>query len=70
MWLKTQSRTLTNFAWQAGYGAFSVGPGSPAALNGYIDAQEQHHRTRTFQQEYRILLKRYGVDYDERYVWG
>jgi putative transposase len=70
MWLKTQSRTLTNFAWQAGYGAFSVGPGSLAALNGYIDAQEEHHRTRTFQQEYRILLKRYGVDYDERYVWG
>jgi putative transposase len=69
-WLKTQSTALTGFAWQGGYGAFSIGPASLEALTRYIDTQEEHHRTRTFQQEYRKLLERYGVDYDERYIWG
>ena len=69
-WLKTQSTALTGFAWQRGYGAFSIGPASLEALTRYIDTQEEHHRTRTFQQEYRKLLERYGVDYDERYVWS
>jgi putative transposase len=68
-WLKTQSPTLAGFAWQRGYGAFSVGPSDLEALRGYIDTQEEHHRTRTFQEEYRAFLKRYGVDYDERYIW-
>ena len=53
-----------------GYGAFSIGPASLEALTRYIDTQEEHHRTRTFQQEYRKLLERYGVDYDEQYVLG
>jgi hypothetical protein len=44
--------------------------GESRGLNRYIGAQEEHHRSRTFQQEHRILLKRYGVDYDERYIWG
>ncbi|HTB85521.1 MAG TPA: hypothetical protein VK742_17875 [Candidatus Sulfotelmatobacter sp.] len=35
----------------------------------YIDTQKEHHRTRTFQDEYRAFLKKYGIDYDERYVW-
>ncbi len=48
----------------------SIGPASHEALTRYIDTQEEHHRTRTFQQEYRKLLERYGVDYDEQYVWG
>jgi putative transposase len=69
-WLKAQSPALTGFAWQAGYGAFSIGPASLKALERYIDTQEEHHRTRTFQQEYREFLERYGVDYDERYVWS
>jgi putative transposase len=68
-WLKTQSPGLTHFAWQNGYGAFSVGPTDPEALRRYIDTQEEHHRSRTFQEEYRAFLKRYGVEFDERYVW-
>ena len=68
-WLKTQSPTLARFAWQRGYGAFSVGPSDLEALRNYIDTQEEHHRTHTFQEEYRAFLKRYGVEFDERYVW-
>ena len=69
-WLKTQSPALRGFAWQGGYDAFSIGPTSVEGLKRYIDRQEEHHRTRTFQQEYRKFLERYGVDYDERYVWS
>jgi putative transposase len=68
-WLKTQSPALASFAWQRGYGAFSVGPSDLNALLHYIDTQEEHHRTRTFQDEYRAFLKKYGIEYDERYVW-
>ena len=68
-WLKTQSPSLSQFSWQRGYGAFSVGPSDLEALRTYINDQEQHHRTRTFQEEYRAFLHRYGVEYDERYVW-
>lgn len=68
-WLKTQSPALAAFAWQRGYGAFSVGPSDLNALLHYIDTQEEHHKTRTFQGEYRAFLKKYGIEYDERYVW-
>jgi REP element-mobilizing transposase RayT len=68
-WLKTQSPDLSNFAWQRGYGAFSVGPSDLDALRRYIDQQEEHHRTKTFQEEYRRFLAKYGIDHDERYVW-
>ena len=51
------------------YGAFSVGPADLEALRQYIETQEEHHRTRTFQEEYRAFLKRYEVEFDERYVW-
>jgi putative transposase len=68
-WLKTQSPALAAFAWQRGYGAFSVGPSDLNTLLHYIDTQEEHHKTRTFQDEYRAFLKKYGIEYDERYVW-
>ena len=68
-WLKTQSPALATFAWQRGYGAFSVRPSDLDALRHYIDTQEEHHRTRTFQEEYRAFLTKYGIEYDERYVW-
>jgi putative transposase len=68
-WLKTRSSPLAQFAWQRGYGAFSVGLADLAALQMYIDNQEEHHRSRTFQEEYVAFLKKYGVEYDERYVW-
>ena len=68
-WLKTQSSKLTSFAWQRGYGAFSVSPSDLHALNQYIDNQEEHHRTKTFQEEYRAFLKKYDLEFDECYVW-
>ena len=68
-WLKLQSPTLANFAWQRGYGAFSLAPTGLNALIDYIDNQAEHHRTKTFQDEYRVTLSDHGVDYDERYVW-
>ncbi len=68
-WLKAQSSGWTHFAWQNGYGAFSVSPSDLDVLTNYIDSQEEHHRTRTFQEEYRAFLKRYGVEFDERYLW-
>ena len=49
--------------------AFSVGPDDLEALVAYIDNQEDHHKVRTFQEEYLAFLKKYGVQYDERYVW-
>jgi len=68
-WLKTQSPGLKDFAWQRGYGVFSVRPSDLDALLHYIDTQEEHHRTRTFQDEYRAFLTEYCIPYDERYVW-
>ena len=68
-WLKIQSPALASFAWQRGYGAFSVGPSDLNALLHYIDTQEEHHRVRTFQDECREFLTKNGIEYDERYVW-
>jgi REP element-mobilizing transposase RayT len=68
-WVKTQDAALHDFAWQHGYGVFSVGMSQKEPLLHYIDNQEEHHRTRTFQDEYRTFLTKYGIDYDERYVW-
>ena len=68
-WIKTQATGLNEFHWQRGYGAFSIGRSQLPALIHYIDAQPEHHRTKTFQEEYRTLLQRYAIAFDERYVW-
>ena len=68
-WLKTQAPELTAFSWQRGYGCFSVSRTDLDSLCAYIDRQEEHHRTGTFQEEFRMFLKKYGVEYDEAYVW-
>jgi putative transposase len=60
---------VPNFAWQEGYGAFTVGGNDYSDLIRYIRGQEEHHRVRTFQEEYREFLTRYGVEFDERYLW-
>ena len=57
------------FAWQGGYGGFSVGASQIDAVGDYIRDQPQHHAKRTFQEEFRELLKRYNVIFDEAYVW-
>jgi len=67
-WLKTQSTALGGFSWQGGYGAFSVGPSDLPALRHYLETQEQHHQKHSFQDELRALLKKYGVEHDERYM--
>lgn len=68
-WLKEQSPALAKFSWQRGYGAFSIGPKDLETVTTYIDGQEEHHRTRTFQDEYRQFLRQYRIEFDERYVW-
>lgn len=68
-WLKSQSQELSKFAWQRGYGAFSVGPAVLEALVRYIDGQEAHHRKRDFEEEFRAFLKKYGVKFGEQYLW-
>ncbi|QMV18065.1 IS200/IS605 family transposase [Granulicella sp. 5B5] len=68
-WLKSQSPKLTKFAWQRGYGAFSVGPSDLNALIHYIDTQESHHKKQTFQDEFRAFLGKYRMEFDERYLW-
>ena len=68
-WVKTKKRELQKFALQNGYGIFSVSQSSVDTVKRYIETQEGHHRKRTFQDEYRIFLKKYEVPYDERYVW-
>ncbi len=69
VWAKTCRGLLGKFQWQAGYGAFSVSPSQVEEVRQYIRGQEEHHRVRTFQEEYLELLKRHQVPYDERYLW-
>jgi putative transposase len=68
-WIKTKGARYRDFYWQNGYGAFSIGQSGVPALKRYIANQKEHHRVKTFQEEYREFLKRYEMEYDERYVW-
>ncbi len=68
-WMKTQDESLKNFYWQDGYGAFSVNPSEVDTVIAYIENQHDHHSKKNFQEEYRVFLEKYKVDYDERYVW-
>ena len=68
-WIKTVDTRYRGFTWQRGYGAFSVSPSQLESVLHYINKQQEHHRMRTFQEEYRELLRKHGVDFDERYVW-
>jgi len=68
-WIKTKGSVYQNFYWQDGYGAFSVNPTEVDTAIAYIENQLEHHKTKTFQEEFRAFLKKYNVEYDERYVW-
>ncbi len=68
-WIKALDARYRGFFWQRGYGAFSVSLSQLDTVLDYVKAQQQHHRTRTFQEEYRELLRKHGIDFDERYVW-
>jgi putative transposase len=68
-WIKTKGEAYKEFYWQDGYGAFSVNPSEIEMVTIYIKNQKDHHSKKTFQDEYRAFLKKYCVEYDERYVW-
>ena len=68
-WIKTQGPGFAHFAWQSGYGAFAVSESNVEAVREYIANQREHHRQKTFQEEYRLFLERHRIAYDERYVW-
>jgi REP element-mobilizing transposase RayT len=69
LWLKTKGPGLSSFAWQSGYGIFSIGYSQIESVRSYIARQEEHHRQVSFQDEFRQFLKRYEIKFDERYVW-
>ena len=68
-WIKTKSPSLADFHWQNGYGAFSISPGHIDQRIACIVNQEEHHKTEPFQEEYLRLLAKYGLEWDERYMW-
>jgi REP element-mobilizing transposase RayT len=68
-WVHETFGDRPGFAWQAGYAAFAVSGSVVEQVVRYIANQEEHHRTRTFQDEYRDFLRRHGIEWDERYVW-
>lgn len=69
-WIKDTFGDLRGFEWQDGYGAFTVSKSQLASAIEYVVNQREHHRTRTFQEEYRALLALHEIEFDERYVWG
>jgi putative transposase len=68
-WIKTKGAQYKDFYWQLGYGAFSVNPSDIGKVVDYIANQHVHHQKMTFQQEFRRFLNKYGIEFDERYVW-
>ena len=69
-WIKTKDKHYSDFYWQDGYGIFSVNPSETDIVVSYIENQKEHHKKITFKDEFRAFLKKYKVDYDERYVWN
>jgi REP element-mobilizing transposase RayT len=69
-WMHDEFPELRGFAWQDGYGAFTVSKSNLPEVTRYIRNQREHHRKRTFQEEYLEFLQRHGIEYDERYLWG
>lgn len=68
-WIKQQDKQFNQFYWQEGYGAFSVGQTQDDLVIEYIKKQKEHHKINDYKTEFRGFLKKYKIDYDERYVW-
>ncbi|HKJ40794.1 MAG TPA: IS200/IS605 family transposase [Sunxiuqinia sp.] len=68
-WIKTKGNIYQKFYWQKGYGAFSVNPTETDVVKDYILHQKEHHRAKTYQEEYLAFLIKYRVEFDERYLW-
>ena len=69
-WIHQEFPGLKGFAWQDGYAAFTVSKSNLPEVIRYIESQREHHHQKSFQEEYLDFLKRHGIDYDERYLWG
>ena len=69
-WVHETFRDKAGFAWQVGYGAFTVSHSGIGQVRRYIENQEEHHRARSFKEEYVAFLDRHGIEYDERYIWS
>lgn len=69
-WIKTKGRYYQSFAWQGGYGGFSISPSLHDKTKQYILNQEKHHHKMSFNEEYRLFLREYGIDYNEKYIWS
>lgn len=68
-WIKKKVNHVNDFAWQTGYGVFSVSESNVSVVTQYIANQEEHHRRKSFQDEFRSLCAKHGIEIDERYVW-
>jgi len=68
-WVRATFPDLRHFGWQEGYGAFSVSSPRMEMVADYIRTQEEHHKKRSFEQEFRALLDKYGVQYDPQFLW-
>ena len=68
-WIKSKGKAYGQFSWQDGYGAFSIGQSSVAALKQYIARQKERHKTKSFQEELLDILKKYQIPFDDRYIW-
>ena len=68
-WIKEELPTMRGFAWQDGYGAFTVSKSNLPDTVGYVQKQAEHHRVKTFQEEFLVFLDRHGIDYNEKYLW-
>jgi REP element-mobilizing transposase RayT len=68
-WIKQNIAGCRGFGWQDGYAAFTLSKSQESEVKDYIRNQREHHRVRTFQEEYRAFLHRHGIQYNERYLW-
>ena len=68
-WIKTKGQQYQKFYWQNGYGGFSIHPAQIDVVKNYISTQNEHHKKKSFKEEYLTFLKEYNIEYDERYVW-
>ena len=69
-WIHDTFPEMRHFAWQTGYGAFAVSYSNLEQVKCYVAGQQEHHRVRTFKEEFIALLKRHNIEYDERYIWN
>ena len=70
LWINRNMLSLGKFSWQEGFGAFSLGKSQLNEKIKYIENQQEHHKKKSFYEEYHLLLKEYDVDFDERYIFN